>query len=316
MSEASVSANAPAAQPEGKAGEEDRKEIKHLSYGALIARRFFRQTSAIVGVVILGILILFALFGSYIGQWGYDEPDFFALATAPDGSHWLGTDPGGSDLYALVVHGLGKSLMIGVITSVATMAIAAIYGTAIAFFGGWVERVGMWILDCLLVVPSFLLIAMIVRAANATAGWIWLVIGLTAFGWVGYARIIRTMTLSLRERDYVKAARFMGVGSFKIILRHLVPNLASMIIINTVLGVVGAVNSETALSFLGVGIKPPDTSLGSILQVGQSTIQTAPWILLAPSVALILLCFSMQLIGDGLRDALDPNSAAGGKVGA
>ena len=316
MSEASVSANAPAAQPEGKAGEESKKEIKHLSYGALIARRFFRQTSAIVGVVILGILILFALFGSYIGQWGYDEPDFFALATAPDGSHWLGTDPGGSDLYALVVHGLGKSLMIGVITSVATMAIAAIYGTAIAFFGGWVERIGMWILDCLLVVPSFLLIAMIVRAANATAGWIWLVIGLTAFGWVGYARIIRTMTLSLCERDYVKAARFMGVGAFKIILRHLVPNLASMIIINTVLGVVGAVNSETALSFLGVGIKPPDTSLGSILQVGQSTIQTAPWILLAPSVALILLCFSMQLIGDGLRDALDPNSAAGGKVGA
>lgn len=315
MSEASVSANAsaPKAAPESKEG---KKEVKHLSYGALIARRFFRQPSAVVGVVLLAILVLFALFGSSIAQWGYDEPDFLSLSGAPSSSHWLGTDPGGSDLYALVVHGLGKSLLIGVITSVATMAIAAIYGTAIAFFGGWVERIGMWILDCLLVVPSFLLIAMIVRAANATAGWIWLVIGLTAFGWVGYARIIRTMTLSLCERDYVKAARFMGVGAFKIILRHLVPNLASMIIINTVLGVVGAVNSETALSFLGVGIKPPDTSLGSILQVGQSTIQTAPWILLAPSVALILLCFSMQLIGDGLRDALDPNSAAGGKVGA
>ena len=126
-----------------------------------------------------------------------------------------------------------------------------------AFFEGWFERVGMWLLDMLLVVPSFLLIAMIVRAANATTGWIWLIIGLTAFGWVGYARIIRTLTLSLRERDYVKAARFMGVGSFKIIVRHLMPNLASMIIINTVLGVVGAVNSETALSYLGLGVKRP-----------------------------------------------------------
>ncbi|KAB8289895.1 ABC transporter permease [Bifidobacterium avesanii] len=313
MTEATAS-SVKAGKAESKDGK--KKEVKHLSYGALIARRFFRQPSAVVGVVILAVLIFFALFGSYVGQWGYDEPDFMALAAPPSSSHWLGTDPGGSDLYALVVHGLGKSLLIGVITSVATMAIASIYGTAIAFFGGWVERVGMWILDCLLVIPSFLLIAMLVRAANAKAGWIWLVVGLTAFGWVGYARIIRTMTLSLRERDYIKAARFMGVGSFKIILRHLVPNLASMIIINTVLGVVGAVNSETALSFLSVGIKPPDTSLGAILQTGQSTIQTAPWILLVPSVALILLTFSMQLIGDGLRDALDPNSAAGGKVGA
>jgi len=231
-------------------------------------------------------------------------------------SHWLGTDSGGSDLYAMVVRGLGKSLMIGIITSVATMAIASLLGTAISFFGGWVERVGMWLLDMLLVVPSFLLIAMIVRTANATTGWIWLIIGLTAFGWVGYARIIRTLTLSLRERDYVKAARFMGVGSFKIIVRHLMPNLASMIIINTVLGVVGAVNSETALSYLGLGVKAPDVSLGSVLQSGAVSMQTAPWLLVFPSIALVLLTFSMQLIGDGLRDALDPNSRASGTVGA
>ena len=174
----------------------------------------------------------------------------------------------------------------------------------------------MWLLDMLLVVPSFLLIAMIVRTANATTGWIWLIIGLTAFGWVGYARIIRTLTLSLRERDYVKAARFMGVGSFKIIVRHLMPNLASMIIINTVLGVVGAVNSETALSYLGLGVKAPDVSLGSVLQSGAVSMQTAPWLLVFPSIALVLLTFSMQLIGDGLRDALDPNSRASGTVSA
>lgn len=291
-------------------------DIKHIGYAGLIARRFFRQRSAVVGLIILLVLVFFALFGANIGKWAYDDPDFLALLAGPSASHWLGTDSGGSDLYAMVVRGLGKSLMIGIVTSVATMAIASLLGTAISFFGGWVERVGMWLLDMLLVVPSFLLIAMIVRTANATTGWIWLIIGLTAFGWVGYARIIRTLTLSLRERDYVKAARFMGVGSFKIIVRHLMPNLASMIIINTVLGVVSAVNSETALSYLGLGVKAPDVSLGSILQSGAVSMQTAPWLLVFPSIALVLLTFSMQLIGDGLRDALDPNSRASGTVGA
>lgn len=299
-------------QIKGKAG----RRVRHLVYGTLIARRFFRQKSAVAGVVLFVLLLLFALFGDKICKWSYDDPDFMALSEPPSAEHWFGTDPGGLDLFALIAHGLGKSMLIGIITSVATMAIAALYGTAIAFFGGWMERVGMWILDMLLVIPSFLLVAMIVRAANAKAGWVWLIVGLTAFGWVGYARIIRTMTLSLRERDYIKAARFMGVGSFKIILRHLVPNLASMIIINTVLGVVNAVASETALSYLGVGIKLPDTSLGLILQTGTSTTQTAPWIVVFPSVALVLLTFSMQLIGDGLRDALDPNSAANGQVNA
>ena len=232
-------------------------DIKHIGYAGLIARRFFRQRSAVVGLIILLVLVFFALFGANIGKWAYDDPDFLALSAGPSASHWLGTDSGGSDLYAMVVRGLGKSLMIGIITSVATMAIASLLGTAISFFGGWVERVGMWLLDMLLVVPSF-----------------------------------------------------------KIIVRHLMPNLASMIIINTVLGVVGAVNSETALSYLGLGVKAPDVSLGSILQSGAVSMQTAPWLLVFPSIALVLLTFSMQLIGDGLRDALDPNSRASGTVGA
>lgn len=172
----------------------------------------------------------------------------------------------------------------------------------------------MWLLDMLLVVPSFLLIALIVGAATGGSDWLWLAFGLTAFGWVGYARTLRTLTLSLRDRDYVKAAKYMGVPSFTIILRHLVPNVGSVLVINTVLGVIGAVNSETALSFLGLGIKAPDTSLGTLLNAGQSVIETAPWVLLFPSAILIILTFSVQLIGDGLRDAIDPYSRAGGKA--
>ncbi|GAB2463695.1 ABC transporter permease [Xylanimonas ulmi] len=281
---------------------------------ALIARRFARRRSAVAGLVLLALLILFAVFGPMIGQWRFDEPDFLALAQAPSAEHWFGTTTGGSDVFALVARGLGRSLLIGILSSVAITFVAALIGTTIAFFEGWVERVGMWILDMLLVIPSFLLIAMITRSASGTGGWLTLTLALTAFGWIGYARVLRTLTLSLRELDYVHAARYMGVRSFTIIRRHLVPNLGSVLIIQTVLGVVGAVNSETALSFLGLGVKAPDTSLGTILQAGQSVVLTSPWVLIAPSVFLVALTYSMQLIGDGLRDAIDPYSRSGGKA--
>lgn len=280
----------------------------------LYARRFFRRPSAVVGLVLLIILVFFALFGSKIGKWSYDELDFISLGMPPSAEHWLGTTTGGSDLYAMVVRGLGRSMSIGILSSLATTAIAAILGTAIAFFEGWFEKVGMWVLDMLLVVPSFLLIAMIVRSSSGTSGWLWLTFGLTVFGWIGYARVLRTLTMSLRELDYVKAAKFMGVNSFRIILRHLVPNLGSVLIINTVLGVVGAVSSETSLSFLGLGIKAPDTSLGTLLNEGQSVLLTAPWVLVFPAVVLVLLTFSVQMIGDGLRDAIDPYSRSAGKA--
>lgn len=289
-------------------------EFKRTGRMALYARRFMRRPSAVVGMVMLLLLIFFAIFGSKLGKWHYDDIDFLSLAAPPSADHWLGTTSGGSDMYAMIVRGLGRSLAIGIISSIGTTILAAIIGTSIAFFQGWVERVGMWILDMLLVVPSFLLIAMMVRTSAGMSGWLWLTFGLVVFGWIGYARVLRTLTMSLRELDYVRAAKFMGVGSFTIILRHLVPNLGSVLIINTVLGVVGAVGSETSLSYLGLGIKAPDTSLGTLLNDGQSVILTSPWVLVFPSIVLIMLTFSVQLIGDGLRDAIDPYSRSVGKA--
>ncbi|QAY63920.1 ABC transporter permease [Xylanimonas allomyrinae] len=292
----------------------DQPGLRRTGRATLIVRRFARRRSAVAGLVLLGLLVLFAIFGPMIGQWAYDEPDFLALAQAPSAEHWFGTTTGGSDVFALVARGLGRSLLIGILSSLAITLVAAVIGTTVAFFEGVVERIGMWILDMLLVIPSFLLIAMITRSASGKGGWLVLTLALTAFGWVGYARVLRTLTLSLRELDYVHAARYMGVRSFTIIRRHLIPNLGSVLIIQTVLGVVGAVNSETALSFLGLGVKAPDTSLGTILQAGQSVVLTSPWVLLAPSIFLVALTFSMQLIGDGLRDAIDPYSRSGGKA--
>ncbi|MEE1296933.1 MAG: ABC transporter permease [Bifidobacterium sp.] len=289
-------------------------KLKRTGRLTLYTKRFLRRPSAVVGLVILLVLAFFAIFGSHFTHWSYEDLDFASLGVAPNSDHLMGTTAGGSDLYAMVVRGLGRSMSIGILSSLATTVIAAIVGTSIAFFQGWFEKVGMWVLDMLLVVPSFLLIAMIVRSAGGSSGWLWLTLGLTVFGWIGYARVLRTLTMSLRELDYVKAAKFMGVGSFRIILRHLVPNLGSVLIINTVLGVVGAIGSETSLSFLGLGIKAQDTSLGTLLNEGQSVIMTAPWVLIFPSIVLILLTFSMQLIGDGLRDAIDPYSRSGGKA--
>ena len=288
--------------------------FKRTGKMTLYTRRFFRRPSAVVGLVMLVILIIIALFGSKISKWSYDEPDFSSLATPPSAEHWLGTTPGGSDMYAMVVRGLGRSLSIGIVSSITITIIAALVGTAISYFEGWFEQVGMWLLDMLLIVPSFLLIALIISASSGGSDWLWLAFGLTAFGWIGYARTLRTLTLSLREREYVRAAKFEGVSSFRIIVRHLVPNLGSVLIINTVLGVIGAINGETALSFLGLGIKAPDTSLGTLLNAGQSVVQTSPWVLLVPSAVLVLLTFSVQLIGDGLRDAIDTYSKSVGKA--
>lgn len=288
--------------------------FKRTGKMTLYLRRFFRRPSAVVGLVLLVLLILVALFGSKFAKWGYDEPDFAALSAAPSADHWLGTTTGGSDMYAMVVRGLGRSLTIGILSSIATTVIAAFVGTAISFFEGWVERIGMWLLDMLLIVPSFLLIALIIGSASGGSDWLWLAFGMSVFGWIGYARTLRTLTLSLREREYVRAAKFAGVSSFKIIARHLIPNLGSVLIINLVLGVIGAIGGETSLSFLGLGIKAPDTSLGTLLNVGQSCVLTAPWVLLAPSAVLIVLTFSVQLIGDGIRDAIDPYSKSAGKA--
>ena len=267
MSKKDVSSKSQESVADKKANANSWGNFKRTGKITLYTRRFFRRPSAVVGLVLLVFLILLALFGSKISKWGYDEPDFTALATPPSAEHWLGTTPGGSDMYAMVVRGLGRSLSIGIVSSISITIIAALVGTAISYFEGWFEQVGMWVLDMLLIVPSFLLIALIVSSATGGNDWLWLAFGMTSFGWIGYARTLRTLTLSLREREYVRAAKFEGVSSFRIIVRHLVPNLGSVLIINTVLGVIGAINGETALSFLGLSIKAPDTSLGTLLNV-------------------------------------------------
>lgn len=293
---------------------EARIAVKRTSKHRLILRRFCRNKQAVVGVVIVLLMIVYAVSAKYLTQWEYDEPDFLNLKEPPSGEHWLGTDIAGGDLFVLSARGLRRSLMIGFIASIGITVIAAFVGAAIAYVEGWSETVGTWILDMLLVVPTFFLLAIMVSKSSGTNGWIWLTFALMLFGWIGYARVLRSIAQSLREREYVAAARYMGVKPLTILWRHMIPNLGSILIIHTVLGVVYAVEAETGLSFIGFGITPPDTSLGVLIKSGSATLMTAPWMFLTPALLLLALCYSMTKIGDGLRDALDPSSESGGKA--
>ena len=305
----------PMAQPSSPSPdlEAARAATRRLSKWTLYWRRFARNRGALGGLVIFALLVLFAIFGPLIARYDHVELDFLNLSTGPGSDHWFGTNNAGNDLFAQVAVGLQRSLMIAVSVSVGVTIISALVGTAAAYFGGWTERITLLVIHFMMVIPSFLILAMI---SNKSGG-DWRVIALImifVIGWYFPARVIWTLALSLREREYVSAARYMGVGGMRIVVRHLLPNIGSLLVINFTLGVVSAVIAETGLSFLGFGVKIPDVSLGALIGSGASSLTTAPWLFYFPAAALTLLTVSMALIADGLRDALDPTSAAGGRA--
>ncbi|MFS8097974.1 ABC transporter permease [Lentzea alba] len=276
----------------------------------LYLRRFVRNRGAVAGLVLLGLLVGYAVLGGLLTPWHWSDQDFRALTQPPGGTHLLGTNQGGNDVLAQTVHGLQRSLVIAFSVSALTLLIAVVVGAGAAYLGGRVEQVALTVVHFLLVVPSFLVLALV---SNRVGGdWRVIIVVLTAFGWMFTARIVWSLSRSLRERDYVLAAEFMGVSRWRIVLRHIVPHLGALLIVSFTLGVVTTVLSETSLSFLGFGVKTPDVSLGSLLADGAGTIASAPWLFAAPATLLVLLTASVTLIGDGLRDALDPTSSAGG----
>ncbi|GAA1177982.1 ABC transporter permease [Pseudonocardia alaniniphila] len=281
-----------------------------LSRRRLYLRRFLRSKGAVAGLVILALLVLFALLGGLFTPYSYSDVDFAALTVPPSPDHIFGTNNAGNDTFAQAVHGLQRSLVIAVSVSLLTTIISAFVGAVAAYFGGRTERVVLGIVHFLLVVPSFLILALVSQKAGGD--WRVLIVVLTVFGWMYNARVVWALATSLREREYVLAARFMGVSRIRIVLRHLIPNIGSLLVVTFTIGVVATVQGETALSFIGFGVQPPDVSLGTMLNDGADTVSSAPWLFYVPAVLVTLLTVSMALIGDGLRDALDPTSRSGG----
>jgi len=285
---------------------------RHLSRRRLYLRRFMRNRGGLIGLIVLGLLVLFATLGQLLTPYSYADVDFANLSTAPFPEHPFGTNGAGNDTYAQAVHGLQRSLIIAVTVSLATTVISAIVGTAAAYLGGRTERLTLRVIHFLLVVPSFLILALMSQSSGGD--WRVLIVVLIALGWMFQARVVWSLGTSLREREYVQAARFMGVSPMNIVLRHLIPNIGSLLVVSFTLGVVATVGSETALSFIGFGVLPPDVSLGTMLGDGSNTISSAPWLFYFPAALVTLLTVSMALISDGLRDALDPTSRSGGRA--
>ncbi|MCF6476208.1 ABC transporter permease [Nonomuraea sp. MG754425] len=274
----------------------------------VVFRRLLRNKQARYGSIALVLLVGLAYIGPYFGPYDWTEKDFLAFLSGPGPDHWWGTTSIGADMYAVTLRGMQKSIIIGLLVALISTGLAAIVGAFAGYFGGWIDKVLMWGVDLLLVLPSFLIIAIVSPRLREGASWLWFVALLAAFSWMVTSRVVRSMTLSLREREYVLAAVYMGIPRWKIIFRHIVPNLSSLLIIDATLNVSGAIIGEAALSFFGFGVQPPDVSLGTLIAEGSRNATGYPWLFAFPAGLLVALVLSVNLIGDGLRDALDPGS--------
>ncbi|MGW0178604.1 ABC transporter permease [Nocardia sp. NPDC003345] len=274
----------------------------------LVLRRFLRNRPALVGAAILLLLFVAAFALPPLLPYDYQELDYTALLQPPSPQHPFGTNEIGQDVLAQTLRGLQKSLIIGICVALASTTLAALAGAVAGLLGGWTDRAIMWLVDLLLVVPSFIIVALFAPRTKGSGSILLLIVLLSVFGWMISARIVRGLTMSLREREFVRAARYMGAPTYKIILTHIVPNIASILIIDTTLTIGASIMAETGLSFLGFGVQPPDVSLGTLIANGTSSAMTYPWMFLFAGGLLIITVLCANLVGDGLRDAFDPSA--------
>ena len=285
---------------------------KAMSRSDLLRRRFLRNPTAWVGMGMFAILVLVAVFAPMFYQYKPFDRDLRNSLTGPSQYHWFGVNENGYDIFARIVAGLRISLVIGIGTALLTTCIALFFGT-LAGYAGSRGRLGrlldttvLNVINLFLVVPS-LLILMLFSPVLQKASWLWMIPLLSLFSWMLTARVLRSMTLQLVNTDYVHAAEFMGVSPLTNVRRHIIPNIASWIIIDTTLGVGGAILGETGLSFIGMGIQYPMVSLGTVLQDYNLS---APYTWIPAALVLAFLVISINLMGEALRDALDPTSGS------
>ncbi|MEU6580038.1 ABC transporter permease [Nocardia sp. NPDC059091] len=274
----------------------------------LVWRRFLRNKPAVIGLSILLLMLVLSFALPPLLKYDYQQLDYTALLKPPSGRHPFGTNQIGQDVLAQTLRGLQKSLIIGFSVAFISALIAAFAGSVAGLLGGWTDTAIMWLVDLLLVMPSFIIVALFAPRAKGSGSIVLLIVLLAGFGWMISARLIRGLTLSLREREFVRAAKYMGASTWTIITTHILPNIASILIIDTTLAVGAAIMGETGLSYLGFGVQPPDVSLGTLIASGTKSALTYPWLFLFAGGFLILTVLCTNLVGDGLRDAFDPGS--------
>ena len=271
------------------------------------ARRLRDEPAALGAAVVLAALALLAIFGPWLSPYSYDALDWRHLAIPPGltASHWLGTDPLGRDLYVRTLYGLRLSLLIGVLATAVSVGIGVAWGAIAGYVGGRADSWMMRAVDVLYALP-YLFVVIILATVFGRGSIAMLLIAIGAVGWLTMARVVRGQTLSLKRREFIEAARAAGLGTAAILVRHIVPNLAGTVAVYATLTIPELITYESFLSFLGLGVQEPLASLGSLINEGARQMLTAPWMLLVPAGFLITLLLCFNLLGDGLRDALDP----------
>lgn len=281
-------------------------DIQGRSPWAAARARFVRNKAAMVSLVLLAFITLACIVGPWLLPNAFDSTDWQAMSQAPtwQGAHWFGTDESGRDLLVRTLMGGRISLMVGMLATLASVCVGIAWGATAGFIGGRTDALMMRVVDMMYAVP-YLLIAILMVTLLGREFYL-VVLTITVFSWMDMARVVRGQTLSLRSREFVEAARAMGVPTRRIIFQHIVPNLMGVVVIYTTVTVPGVILTESVLSFLGLGIQEPMTSWGVLIHDGAAVMEVSPWILLFPSALLSATLYCFNYIGDGLRDALDP----------
>lgn len=270
----------------------------------IIWRRLKKNKFAIFGMVVIILLSIIAIVSPLISPYNPYEQNLTERLQPPSLKHLCGTDELGRDVFSRMLYGSRISLSVGLIAVLIATTIGIIVGSISGYFGGVVDNILMRFVDIMLSIPTLFLILMLIVFLGPSIFNVMLVIGLTA--WTDLARLVRAEFLSLKNREYVLAAKAAGAGHFRIIFRHILPNALSPVFVSVIFGVAGAILLESSLSFLGLGVQPPTASWGNILTSGKDYIESAWWLSFFPGFAIFITVMSYNLLGEGLRDALDP----------
>ncbi len=275
------------------------EKLRHLFW-----KRFRKNLLALTGAFIVILLFIVALFASFISPYDPGQINITRVLQEPTAEHLFGTDALGRDVFSRMVWGSRISLLVGFVAMGIATLIGIFLGALAGFYGRWVDNLIMRFVDIMLCFPTFFLILAVIALLEPNIWNIMVIIGVT--GWMSVARLVRAEFLSLKERDFTVAEKALGARDFRIIFRHILPNAMAPILVSATLGVAGAILTESALSFLGIGVQPPTPSWGNILTAGKDNIEIAWWLSLYPGLAILTTVLGYNLLGEGIRDAIDP----------
>ncbi len=277
--------------------------------GSPVWRQLRKHKLALVSFGIVSALTIVCMAAPLIAPYSFDAIDLGSIRQAPSWSHWMGTDDLGRDLFTRVLFGGRISIAIGILAALIGTGLGSLIGATAGFYGGRTDNLLMRLTDVVYSIPTLPLLIVLSSYSQAVVSSMALIIGLLS--WMATARVVRGEVLAIKERTYVEAARGLGATNLRLIVRHILPNAIGPIVVGATLAVGNAIILESSLSFLGLGVQPPTPTWGNMLMDAQSTMATKPWLTIFPGLAILLVVLSVNFIGDGLQDALDPTSRDG-----